>query len=342
MAESKTAIYAAIGGNAAIAITKFTAAAFTGSSAMLTEGIHSLVDTGNGGLLLLGIRMSKKPADATHPFGYGKELYFWTLIVAMLIFGVGGGVSIYEGILHLLHPSPLEDPFWNYVVLGIAIVFEGVVFIIAWKQFQAIKGEQGTWQAIRTSKDPTTFTVLFEDAAAMLGLIAAAAGIFLAHQFNNPYFDGAASIVIGLILTSVAYFIGYESKGLLIGEGADPATLQSIEGLAESDSAIKNVERPLTMYFGPHTVLLTMDVQFRQGLSGTERDSAVQRLEKVIHDKHKDINHIFIESRSLSENRPEQPQNDENAFENKHASNAEKSANRQKSSGHRAQNVKSE
>jgi len=312
MAESKTAIYAAIGGNAAIAITKFTAAAFTGSSAMLTEGIHSLVDTGNGGLLLLGIRMSKKPADATHPFGYGKELYFWTLIVAMLIFGVGGGVSIYEGILHLLHPSPLEDPFWNYVVLGIAMVFEGIVFIIAWKQFQAIKGEQSIWQAIRTSKDPTTFTVLFEDAAAMLGLIAAAAGIFLAHQFNNPYFDGVASIVIGLILTTVAYFIGYESKGLLIGEGADRETLQSIEVLAESDPAIKAVERPLTMYFGPHTVLLTMDVQFREGLSGTERDSAVQRLEKVIRDKHKDINHIFIESRSLSGSRSENPQSSEN------------------------------
>src|SRR5687768_12384540 len=312
MAESKTAIYAAIGGNAAIAITKFTAAAFTGSSAMLTEGIHSLVDTGNGGLLLLGIRMSKKPADATHPFGYGKELYFWTLIVAMLIFGVGGGVSIYEGILHLLHPSPLEDPFWNYVVLGIAMVFEGIVFIIAWKQFQAIKGEQSIWQAIRTSKDPTTFTVLFEDAAAMLGLIAAAAGIFLAHQFNNPYFDGVASIVIGLILTTVAYFIGYESKGLLIGEGADRETLQSIEVLAESDPAIKAVERPLTMYFGPHTVLLTMDVQFREGLSGTERDSAVERLEKVIRDKHKDINHIFIESRSLSGSRSENPQSSEN------------------------------
>jgi cation diffusion facilitator family transporter len=312
MAESKTAIYAAIVGNAAIAVTKFTAAAFTGSSAMLTEGIHSLVDTGNGGLLLLGIRMSKKPADATHPFGYGKELYFWPLIVAMLIFGVGGGVSIYEGILHLLDPSPLEDPFWNYVVLGIAMVFEGIVFVVAYKQFKAIKGEQSTWQAIRTSKDPTTFTVLFEDAAAMLGLITAAVGIFLAHQFNNPYFDGAASIVIGLILTSVAYFIGYESKGLLIGEGADLETLQSIEILAESDPAIKAVERPLTMYFGPHTVLLTMDVQFREGLSGAERDSAVKRLEKAIHDKHKDINHIFIESRSLSGSRSENPQSSEN------------------------------
>jgi cation diffusion facilitator family transporter len=300
MAESKTAIYAAILGNFAIAVTKFSAAAFTGSSAMLTEGIHSLVDTGNGGLLLVGISKSKKPADAAHPFGYGKELYFWTLIVAMLIFGVGGGVSIYEGILHLLHPSPLEDPFWNYVVLGIAIVFEAIVFMIAFKQFQALKGEESTWQAIRTSKDPTTFTVLFEDAAAMLGLIAAAVGIFLGHQFNNPYFDGAASIVIGLILTAVAFFIGYESKGLLVGEGADPATLQSIKRLAESEPTITTVERPLTMYFGPHTVLLTMDVQFRNDLSGSERDAAVQRLEQAIREEHHDINHIFIEAKSLS------------------------------------------
>lgn len=309
MAESKKAIYAAIVGNTAIAITKFTAAAFTGSSAMLSEGIHSLVDTGNGGLLLLGIHKSKKPADETHPFGYGKELYFWTLIVAMLIFGVGGGVSIYEGILHLFHPNPLEDPTWSYVVLGLAIVFEGVVFVIAFKQFQAVKGEQTTWQAIRTSKDPTTFTVLFEDSAAMLGLFAALIGIFLAHKLENPYFDGAASIVIGLILATVAFLIGYEAKGLLVGEGADPRTLQSIKALAEADPAVQAVERPLTMHFGPQTVLLTMNVEFRNGLSGKERDSAVVRLEKAIRDKHKDITHIFIEASALSKNRPAQSEN---------------------------------
>lgn len=307
MAESKKAIFAAIAGNFAIAVTKFTAAAFTGSSAMISEGIHSLVDTGNGGLLLLGIRMSKKPADTTHPFGYGKELYFWTLIVAMLIFGVGGGVSIYEGILHLLHPSPLQDPTWNYVVLGLAMIFEAIVFVIALREFQSSKGRQSIWQAVRTSKDPTTFTVLFEDSAAMLGLIAAAVGIFLGHYFENPYLDGAASIVIGLILTAVAFFIGYESKGLLIGEGADPAVLRSIKRLAESDPKITTVERPLTMYFGPHTVLLTMDVEFRDKLSGAERDAAVQRLEKAIRDKYHDINHIFIEAKSLSGKRSGEP-----------------------------------
>jgi cation diffusion facilitator family transporter len=244
--------------------------------------------------------MSKKPADASHPFGYGKELYFWTLIVAMLIFGVGGGVSIYEGILHLLHPTPLKDPIWNYVVLGLAVVFEGISFFIAYREFQAVKGEHSIWQAIRASKDPTTFTVLFEDSAAMLGLIAAAVGIFLGHRFENPYFDGAASIVIGLILAGVALFIGYESKGLLVGEGADPATLQSIKRIAESDPKIARVERPLTMYFGPHTVLLTMDVQLRNDLSGADRDATVKRLEQAIREKHRDINHIFIESKSPS------------------------------------------
>jgi cation diffusion facilitator family transporter len=303
MAESKTAIYAAIAGNFAIAVTKFSAAAFTGSSAMIAEGIHSVVDTGNGGLLLLGLDRGKKPPDTMHPFGYGKELYFWTLIVAMLIFGVGGGVSIYEGILHVLHPSPLEDPTWNYVVLGIAMIFEGVVFTIAWKQFQAVKGEQSTWQAIRTSKDPSLYTVLFEDSAALLGLIAAAVGIFAAHHFNNPRLDGVASIVIGLILASVALIIAYESKGLLVGEGADSKTLRSIRAIAQADPAVAALKRLLTMHFGPDVVLLTMDVQFRSGLSASEVNAAVDRLEKHIGAKHPEISQIFIEAKSISERR---------------------------------------
>ena len=298
-AESKKAIYAAIAGNFAIAVTKFTAAAFTGSSAMLSEGIHSLVDTGNGGLLLLGVHRSQKPADDAHPFGYGKELYFWTLIVAMLIFGVGGGVSIYEGILHVMHPSSLGDPTWNYVVLGLAVVFEGYSLTVAFKTFQTAKGEESTWKAIRTSKDPTTFTVLFEDAAAMLGLLAAAVGIFLAHRFENPALDGVASIVIGLILTSVALFIAYESKGLLVGEGADPEILQSIKAVAESDPAVQAAERSLTMHFGPHVVLLTMHIQFRGGLSGAELESAVNRLEAAVRNKYPEIKHVFIEAKSM-------------------------------------------
>jgi len=300
-AESKTAIFAAIGGNLAIAIMKFAAAAFTGSSAMLSEGIHSLVDTGNGGLLLLGIHKSKQPADATHPFGYGKELYFWSLIVAVLIFGVGGGISIYEGIRHLIHPSPLEDPFWSYVVLGLAVVFESIVFVIAFRAFQALKGEdENIWQAIKSSKDPTTFTVLFEDAAALLGLIVAFAGIFLAHYFNNPYLDGAASVLIGVILASVAVFLAYESKGLLVGEGADPETLENIRKLAEAAAGVEKVINPLTMYFGPRTILLTVDIEFDKKLSAMEVEEAVDRLEKNIRSQYPDIKHIYIEAGAIS------------------------------------------
>src|ERR1700730_15449274 len=202
--ESRVAIFAAILGNVAIALTKFIAAYFSGSSAMLSEGIHSLVDTGNGGLMLLGLRKSQKPADAEHPFGYGKELYFWTLIVAIVIFAVGGGISAYEGLLHVLHPKPFENPLLNYVVLGLAFVFEGYSFVIAYKTFQSEQGEQTIWESIETRKDPTTYTVLFEDSAALLGLVVAFVGVFLAHKLNNPYFDGAASIMIGVILAVVA------------------------------------------------------------------------------------------------------------------------------------------
>lgn len=305
MAESHKAIYAAIGANLAIAVTKFTAAAFTGSSAMISEGIHSLVDTGNGGLLLLGLKRSQKPADAEHPFGYGKELYFWTLIVAIMIFAVGGGISAYEGLLHILDPSPLESARWNYIVLGLAILFESYSFYVAFKAFQSAKGKKDLWQSIHTSKDPTTFTVLFEDAAALLGLIVAFIGIYLAHQWNNPYFDGSASIVIGVILATVAVLLAYESKGLLVGEGADPETLRQIRRVAECDPTVEHVNRVLTMYFGPHTVLLAMDLKFRDKLSAKEVEQTVDRLEDAIRKLHGDIKHIFIESDSLPSNRPQ-------------------------------------
>jgi len=299
MAKSKTAVYAAIAGNLAIAVMKFGAAAVTGSSAMLSEGIHSLVDTGNGGLLLLGIRLSKKPPDTAHPFGYGKELYFWTLVVAFLIFGVGGGISIYEGILHVVQPRPLEDPTWSYVVLGLAFVFEAIVLVIALKQFLGLKGDRGIWQSIRTSKDPTTFVVVFEDAAALLGLMVAFVGTYLAHRFENPRLDGISSILIGTLLCAVAGFLGYESKSLLVGEGADPRTLENVRALAEADAAVERIERPLTMHFGPNTVLLTLNVRFRGDVSASEVEAAVLRVEKAIQDKYPEMEHIFIEARSL-------------------------------------------
>ena len=300
MAESNKAIYAAIVANIAIAAIKFTAAAFTGSSAMISEGIHSIVDTGNGGLLLLGVHKSKKPPDENHPFGYGKELYFWALIVALVIFAVGGGVSAYEGLLHILHPAPPSEPFWNYVVLGLAIVFESGSTFVAVKGFLKVKGKQHWWRAIQTSKDPTHFTVLFEDAAALLGLLVALIGVFLADYTKNPYFDGAASIVIGMILMGVAVLLAYETKGLLIGEGADRETIEDICRLVRADPSIDDVHRILTMHFGPETILLALDLRFRENLSALDAEESVARIEANIRKRLVKIKHIFIESESLS------------------------------------------
>jgi cation diffusion facilitator family transporter len=296
--ESRTAIFAAIAGNLAIAATKLVAAFFTGSSAMLSEGIHSIVDTGNGGLLLVGFRKSQKPADTNHPFGHGKELYFWSLVVAILIFALGGGMSVYEGVTHLSHPQ-LHDPTWNYLVLGVAFVFESISLFFAYRAFRREMAGQGVFKTIRASKDPTTFTVLFEDTAALLGLIVAFLGIFLGHQLNNPYLDGVASIVIGAILAVVAGFLAFESKGLLIGEGVDPQVLASIHSILGADAAVEEVREALTMHFGPSDVLLTLDIRFHRDSTAEEIAEAVERVEQRIRHQHPEIKHIFIEAKSL-------------------------------------------
>lgn len=299
--ESKTAIFAAIAGNTAIAITKFVAAAMTGSSAMLSEGIHSLVDTGNGALLLLGVRQSKKPADVTHPFGHGKELYFWSLIVAIFIFALGGGMSVYEGVTHITHKHALANPMWNYLVLGFAIVFESISFVFALKAFRTEMGDHGVWQTVHDSKDPTTFTILFEDTAALLGLVVAFVGIFLGHELQNPYLDGVASIMIGAILAVVAIFLAYESKGLLIGEAVDQETLRSIRAIADGDPSVVEVRNALTMHFGPQEVLLTLDIRFQRELTSAGIAEAIDRLEMKIRERHPEVKRIFIEAKSLSE-----------------------------------------
>ncbi|MBL8659295.1 MAG: cation diffusion facilitator family transporter [Rhodospirillales bacterium] len=298
--ESKTTIFAALGANLAIAASKFVAAAFTGSSAMLSEGIHSIVDTGNQGLLLLGLRRSRRPADAAHPFGYGKELYFWTLIVAILIFAVGGGMSFYEGIAHLRHPRPITDPTWNYAVLGAAILFEGFSWTVALRELLAQRGEKSVWEAIHSSEDPTLFTVLLEDSAALLGLLVALVGIYLGQRLDNPYLDGSASIVIGVILGVVAIFLAYESKGLLIGEGADPVVQADIRALVAADRDVEEALPPLTMHFGPHEIMLALNVRFRPDLSANAVATAVDRLEARIREAHPDIRRIFVEAKAVS------------------------------------------
>ena len=217
---SKKVVYAALVGNALIAVTKFAASAMTGSSAMLSEAIHSVVDTGNQALLLLGMRRAAKPADSQHPFGYGMELYFWAFIVAILLFALGAGVSVYEGIEKLRFPHPVTDPHINFIVLGVVMVFEAAAWAVAFREFRRQKGSRGYWDGVRHSKDPAIFVVLFEDTAAVFGLIAAFIGIALSSHFENSLFDAAASIVIGIILAITAIFLALECKGLLIGEGA--------------------------------------------------------------------------------------------------------------------------
>ncbi|WP_445632557.1 cation diffusion facilitator family transporter [Nostoc sp. DSM 114161] len=301
--SSKKTIFAAMGANLAIAITKFIAAYITNSSAMISEGIHSFVDTIDQLLLLLGLRMSQKPADDSHPFGYGQELYFWTLIVAIFIFAIGGGMSIYEGITHLINPSPLEDPIWNYIVLGVAIIFECFSWTVALKEFLPTKGNQGFWEAIKNSKDPTIFTVLFEDSAAILGLLVALLGVFLGHLFNNVYFDGIASIIIGVILAIVAVLLATESKGLLVGESANPQTIANIRSLSKTEPGVQEVIRVLTMQLAPQEVLLNLEIQFSKKLTGEEIASTVDNLEAKIRQKHPEIKQIFIEAKSLAATR---------------------------------------
>jgi cation diffusion facilitator family transporter len=297
--ESKTAVVAAVLANLAIAVAKFAAAAFTGSSAMIAEGIHSLVDTGNGGLLLHGMKKSAVPADTDHPFGHGKAIYFWALIVAMSIFGIGGGMSIYEGITHLYHPSPLENPIWNYVVLGFSFIVEGVSFSIALKHFNEARGEKGVWKFIRDSKDPSLYTVVLEDTAAMLGLLVAFLGVLFGHAFGNPYFDGAASIVIGLLLIGVAGVLGVETQGLLLGEGISTEETDALRALVEADPAVEWMSEMMTSYFGPNDLLVNLGVQFTPDLPAEDVHRAIHRIEDALKTARPEIGHVYIEVESL-------------------------------------------
>ena len=297
--EKPVTIYGALAANLAIAATKFVAAAATGSSAMLSEGIHSLADTGNQVLLLMGIGRSRRAADSEHPFGHGKELYFWALIVAIILFGLGGGMSVFEGITHILRPSPLEDPTWNYVVLGGAFVFEGTSFAIALREMIRRKGRGSLLHAVHVSKDPTVFVVLYEDAAALAGIVVAFVGIFVGHMTGSVVADGVASIVIGAILAVVAVLLAWETKGLLIGEGLERSAVEEIRRLATADAAVVEAGSPLTMYLGPEDVLLNLELQFGDGLSSAEIAAAIDGVERRVRDRFPQVRRIFIEAESL-------------------------------------------
>lgn len=297
--QSKTAIITALAANFGIAAIKFVAAWFTGSSAMLSEGIHSLVDTANEWLLLLGLRKSQQPATERRPFGYGRELYFWAFMVAVFIFIIGGGLSLYDGIDHIRHPAPLHSPTWNYVVLAVAFCFDGVSFLVARRTFNSQRGNQPFWKAFRDSKDPSIFVVLFEDASDLLGLLIAFLGVFLSHMLDMPVLDGVASVLIGLLLFVVAGLLLRETKSLLLGEPAEPTLLQKITDLVQAEPTVVNTAPPLSSYLSPHELLVVLPIEFRPDLPAAQLTETVNQLRTAIEAAHPDVRHIFIQPTAL-------------------------------------------
>jgi cation diffusion facilitator family transporter len=293
--SSKLVIYAALAGNLLIAVTKFVAAAWTGSSAMLSEGVHSLVDTGNQGLMLLGLRRAARPPDAEHPLGHGRELYFWSFVVALLIFSLGAGVSFYEGIVHIRAPEPIADPAVNYVVLGLSAAFEGTSWAIAWRAFAKQRGDLGVIEAVRRSRDPTGFTVLFEDSAALLGIAIAFAGTFAAHRLRMPELDGVASLGIGCVLAATAVFLARETKGLLIGEPARATVQASIRRTALAEPGVRDVGRLITVHLGPQQIVAALEVAVDPRLSAIESAAALAHLRRRVRDRHPQISEIFLD-----------------------------------------------
>jgi len=296
--SSKKVIFAALAGNGLIALTKFIAAFLTGSSAMFSEGIHSVVDTGNQMLLLHGIRKASKPADERFPFGHGKEIYFWSFAVAILIFAVGSGVSLYEGVIHTLRPRPIEDPMVNYIVLGFALLFEGMSWYFAMNEFSRAKGKWGYLEAVHRGKDPTIFVVLFEDSAAMIGIVVAFLGVLLSHLTGSNYFDGIASIIIGLILGGTAIWLAYETKGLLIGESANTSVVEGVKDILRGYDGIDHVNEVLTMHMGPNFILANISIDFRDDIQAGELERMISRLDQQIKQTFPNIKRIFIEAES--------------------------------------------
>lgn len=296
--SSKKVILAALIGNFLIFISKLSAALYTNSSAMFAEAVHSIVDCGNQILLLYGIKRADQKADKEHPFGYGKELYFWSFCVAMLIFAVGAGVALYGGFQKILAPEQITNIHINYIVLGLALLFEAYPWKMAYDEFNRRRGKVGLVEAVRRSKDPSLFAILFEDTAAILGLLTAIIGLFIGDYFNIPQADGIASMVIGVILASTAVVLAFETKSLLIGESADPAVVKSISDLFDGHSDIDNVNEVLTMHFGPKDVLLNLSLDFKNSISAGEVETIISMFEQKIKKKHPEIKRVFIEAQS--------------------------------------------
>jgi cation diffusion facilitator family transporter len=292
-ASNRTLVIALLA-NLGIAASKFAAAFVTGSSAMLTEGVHSVVDSTNQLLLMWGRRQAKKPPDKNHPFGYGRELYFWSFVVAVLVFSLGAGVSIYEGIIHIAHPEHAVSPVVAYGVLLLAFLLEGWSTLEAFKEFRDAKGRLGWFEAIRRSKYPPAFIVLLENGAAMAGIVAAALGLFLAQLTGDPFYDGAASIVIGAILGITAFVLAYESKGLLIGEAADPDLVRDLRKLAGGKSGVVGVGHVLTVHSSPDQVLAMINVDFDDKILAGEVERIVCDVELEARERWPQVRRLFI------------------------------------------------
>ena len=291
---SRKVVYAALLGNLLVGFTKLAAAVVTGSSAMVSEAVHSFVDTGNEVLLLYGLHRAARPADARHPLGHGRELYFWSFIVTLVIFGLGAGVSIYEGVVHVLSPAPMTNPVVNYVVLGLALVFETGSFAVAVKAFRARRVRRGFLEAVRDSKDPTIFIVLFEDSAALVGIGLALVGVAASEVLRLPVLDGVASIAIGVVLALVAAYLARESKGLLIGEPAESGVVASICAIARAQPGIEHTTGLFTVHLGPDQVVAAISVDFADELSAADVEAIVATLEERVRKAHPEIVSLLV------------------------------------------------
>jgi cation diffusion facilitator family transporter len=292
--ESTRVVNAALLGNFLVALTKIAAALVTGSSAMMSEAVHSTVDTGNELLLLYGLRQAARPPDADHPFGHGREIYFWSFIVALLFFALGSVVSVYQGLHHIRSPAAIVKPVVNFIVLGLALVFEGASWWVAFRQFRATKGDVGYLEAVRRSKDPTTFIVLAEDTGAVLGIVIALAGTIAAQVLARPALDGMASVGIGLLLGLIAVVLARETKGLLIGEPANSELVSSICAMASAEPGIQRSNGLFTVHMGPRQVVAALSVDFKDTLSALEVERIVASLEDRVRKAHPEVVSLLI------------------------------------------------
>lgn len=301
MTGSNKSIYAALAANLLIAITKFIAGVISNSAAMIAEGVHSVVDTINQFLLLLGLKLSKKKPDKYHPLGHGKELYFWSFVVSILIFGLGGGISIYQGITHILHPETLGDPTWSYVVLALSVIFEGTSLVIAAKEFDKLRNGQSWWRAIVRSKDPSTFLVLFEDSAAVIGLFIVGICLYLSHHLHRPYIDGVASLLVGILLVGVSLILARESRSLLMGEGIRKETKKRITEIVEGDETVLSLMHILSTYQSPEEILLMLIVSFKADLNTAQINDAIDRIREKIKDEYGLMRFVIIQPEIFEE-----------------------------------------